>query len=68
MIKPEPQSNYEAKFKQFIEMCESTKNSDTDLVVISAPEVLGDNYEELTESLRRLAEAELSLKILPSKS
>jgi hypothetical protein len=33
-------------------------------VVIPHPQVLGDNYEEIIESLARLAEAKLSLQIV----
>ncbi len=60
-----PISSYETKFQSFIQMCSKAKASGVDTVVIHHPEVLGDNYTEIVESLNRLAAADLSLKILP---
>jgi hypothetical protein len=34
-------------------------------VLVHHPEVLGDNYEEIVESLNRLADAQVSLAIIP---
>lgn len=58
-------SEYEEKFAEFIRMCDGTKKSGADAVIIYHPEVLGDNYEEMVESLNRLSDAELKLLILP---
>ena len=51
---------YEKKFAQFIKLCES--QTDT-VVIVESPETIGDNYEEMCESLRRLARKRLSLAI-----
>lgn len=56
---------YEAKFKSFLEKCAKTKAEGADAVVIHHPEVLGDNYSELVESLNRLSAAGLKLVIIP---
>lgn len=44
-------------------MCEDAKKSGTQTVLVAHPSVIGDNYEEITESLSRLAKAGLSLSI-----
>jgi dihydrodipicolinate synthase/N-acetylneuraminate lyase len=56
---------YEVKFKQFIRMCAEAKAAGVDHVVIAAPWVLGDTYEELVESLNRLSDEGLKLVIVP---
>ena len=58
-------SNYEAKFADFLRMCADAKKKRIDVVMVHSPEVLGDDYAELVESLNRLSEASLSLRILP---
>ncbi len=57
--------SYETKFKNLIEMCAQAKAQGIDVVVVHHPEVLGDNYAEIVESLNRLAAAELKLLIVP---
>ena len=47
-------SDYNAKFAAFIE---GVKASDAEAVIVAYPEVLGDNYQEIVESLRRIAAA-----------
>ena len=42
---------YETKFAGFLEMCAAAKKGKLDVVLIHHPEVLGDNYEEIVESL-----------------
>ena len=59
----DPSSNYDEKFASFIEMIEQAKKENAQMVVIANPQVLGDSYEELIESLSRLAEAGLGLQI-----
>lgn len=59
--------SYERKFADFIEMCATAKRQNIDTVVVSHPSVLGDTYEELIESLSRLAEVGLGLKIAGRK-
>lgn len=63
-------TGYERKFANFIAMCEKTKTDHVDVVIVAAPWVIGDDYEEVMESLSRLAEAGLTLAIakpLPEK-
>lgn len=47
-------SDYEKKFADFTRMLAETKE---EAVLIHHPEVLGDDYEEIVESLNRLADA-----------
>lgn len=54
---------YETKFADFIKLCADTKAKGIREVVVAYPWVLGDDYEELIESLSRLADAGLSLHI-----
>ena len=54
----------EAKFKEFNRLL---REAEVDLLVIDSPEVLGDNYEELIENLRRLSSSGLHLSIVPPK-
>ena len=64
MIQPNDNSeNYEKKFASFIEMCKKAKQDNIPKVVIAHPQILGDNYGEVIESLARLAEAKLLLHI-----
>jgi len=54
---------YEKKFADFIKLCADSKKQGIPEIVVGYPWVLGDNYEELVESLSRLADAGLSLHI-----
>jgi hypothetical protein len=56
--------HYEEKFADFIKLCDE---SPEELIVVHHPGVLGDNYEEIVESLNRLADAEKHLAIVPQK-
>ena len=58
-----PPLDYEKKFASFIEMCAKAKQDDVPHIIITHTQVLGDTYEEIIESLSRLAEAELALHI-----
>lgn len=62
MRKATPQG-YEAKFAGFIRACEMAKADNIPHVLVAWPKVLGDNYEELIESLWRLSDAGLALLI-----
>jgi hypothetical protein len=55
---------YPKKFADFIKLCADTKAKGINEVVVGYPWGLGDNYEELIESLSRLADAGLSLHIV----
>lgn len=54
---------YEKKFSDFIEMCEKVRQDNIPQIIIHHPSVLGDTYEEVIESLSRLADAGLTLCI-----
>ena len=57
--------NYKEKFSQFVEMLRIAKEEKEAMgVLIYEPEVLGDTYDEIVESLNHLSEAELALRIL----
>lgn len=58
-------SNYDVKFADFLKLCADAKKKHVDVVVVHHPDVLGDDYGELVESLNRLSDANLSLRILP---
>ena len=58
-----PPPDYEKKFADFIETCRKAKQDNIPNVIIAQPRILGDTYEEIIESLSRLAEAKLSLYI-----
>jgi hypothetical protein len=55
---------YEQKFANFIRLLAETKE---EAVMIHHPEVLGDDYAEIVESLNRLADSEKMLRILPRR-
>lgn len=56
---------YERKFADFIKMLAETID---ETIVVHHPEVLGDNYEELVESLNRMADAGKKLIVVPRKT
>lgn len=60
-------ANYEKKFADFIRLCAEAKANGINEVVVAYPWVLGDNYEEIIESLSRLTDAGLTLRITASK-
>jgi len=60
-------ANYEKKFADFIQLCAEAKANGINEVVVAYPWVLGDNYEEIIESLSRLTDAGLTLRVTASK-
>ena len=56
-------SHDKAKFEGFDKMIEDCKNGKIDIVVIAYPWVLGDDYEEIIESLSCIADAGVQLAI-----
>ena len=60
-------SGYEKKFADFIRLCSEAKAQGLTQVVVAFPWVLGDTYEEVIESLSRLADAWLLLHIVARK-
>ena len=59
-----PASSHQQKFAGFIRLLAETPE---EVVLISHPQVIGDNYEEIVESLNRLADAGKHLTIVPRK-
>ncbi len=56
-------AGYEQKFENFIKMCAKAKAEGVSEVLIARPWVIGDTYDEVIESLSRLADAGLALHI-----
>jgi hypothetical protein len=56
--------DYEQKFANFIKLC--TTAFETKNLIIAEPWVLGDTYDEVMESLSRIADANLVLHIVQS--
>ena len=54
---------YEQKFADFIRMCAELRRNRVTEVVVASPKALGDTYDEVIESLSRLADAGLTLHI-----
>ena len=50
-----------------LRLCAQAKTSGTKEVIVAFPWVLGDNYEEVIESLSRLADAGLTLHVVARK-
>ncbi len=57
-------SEYENKFADFIRLCAEAKAKGATQVIVAFPWALGDTYEELIESLGRLADAGLLLQVV----
>jgi hypothetical protein len=55
---------YESKYAEFIQLCAKARSDNVEHVVIATPWVLGDTYDEIIESLSRLAEAGLALQVV----
>ena len=58
---------YEEKFSGLLRMCEEAKKGEFEIVVAVKPEILGDDYEELVDNLRRCAKAGLLVAIAEKK-
>lgn len=58
---------YVKKFERLIRICNKARKSRTDTILVAGPEVLGDTYGELLESLRHIARAKLVLSVLPDE-
>jgi hypothetical protein len=54
-------TGYGKKFENFIKLCAKAKADGVSEVLVAAPWVIGDTYEEVIESLGRLADAGLAL-------
>lgn len=62
------QSTYEKKYSAFLRRIREAKKNGITLFVIAEPKELGETYDEMVESLNRLAEADLNLAILPREA
>jgi hypothetical protein len=60
-------AKYEKKFADFIKLCSKAKAEGISQVTIAYPWVLGETYDDLVESLSRLADAGLLLNIAARK-
>ena len=58
--------SYEQKFAGLVELCHKLKCDD--VVTIATPHALGDSYDEIIESLNRIADTEAMLLIVPRAS
>jgi len=56
---------YEEKFQDFIKLLAEARRQGAQTIVVERPEVLGDTYEEIIESLNRVAAAGLTLTVVP---
>lgn len=57
-------SAYEIKFAGLIVCLREAVEDHTPVLIVSHPEVLGDDYAEIVESLSRIAAAGLALRIV----
>jgi hypothetical protein len=57
---------YEQKFRGLLAAIAEAKSQDAECLVVASPGALGDDYDEIVESLNRIAAAELSLRIVPA--
>jgi hypothetical protein len=53
---------YKRKFAEFIKACDHAKRSGA-AIAVHNPQALGDNYEELVESLSQIAERKIGLLV-----
>ncbi len=53
---------YEKKFANFIQLLATTPE---EVVIIHHPQVLGDTFDELVESLNRIADSGKKLGVMP---
>ena len=58
-------ANYNKKFANFMRMLSEVSETEADVVVIHHPQVIGDTYGEIIESLNRISDANISLRIVP---
>ncbi|MGO8696263.1 MAG: hypothetical protein ACLQVY_00885 [Limisphaerales bacterium] len=57
-------TGYEEKFEHFIKLCAKAKADGVSEVIVAVPWVIGDTYDEIVESIGRLADAGLALRCL----
>ena len=57
---------YEQKFSGLIAAIASAKTEGADVLTVTSAETLGDDYEELIESLKSIARAGIALGFTPA--
>jgi hypothetical protein len=55
-------AGYEQKFEHFISLLAKGKADNVPEMLVAAPWVIGDTYDEMIESLGRLADAGIALR------
>lgn len=58
-------SKYEKKYNDLLQRIQEAKKNGITLFVVREPQELGETYDDVMESLNRLADADLNLAILP---
>ena len=58
---------YATKFAGFVRAVAKAKESGCDMIIIAEPWVIGDTYEEITESLSHLAGSDVGLCIVSAR-
>ncbi|HEV7302408.1 MAG TPA: hypothetical protein VGN72_23920 [Tepidisphaeraceae bacterium] len=56
------------KFAELDRLCRGTPRNKVDAIIVAAPQVLGDTYEELIQNLNKVAQADLALIIVPQRT
>ncbi|MGA2257636.1 MAG: hypothetical protein ABSG53_23485 [Thermoguttaceae bacterium] len=59
---------YEEKFSGLLRIWEEARKGEIEIILVAKPEILGDDYEELIENLRRCAKAGLLVAIAEKKA
>lgn len=57
-----------SNYKKFVKRMQEAKENGVTLIVIKEPEELGATYEEVVESLNKLADMDFNLAILPKEA
>jgi hypothetical protein len=60
-------AKYEEKFAGLIRLCNKAKSEGVDRIIIAWPDILGDTYDEVIESLSRIADAGMMVCIAGRK-
>ena len=58
---------YQEKFAGLLKAIKEARSTKAETLVIAFPEALGDDYNEIIESMNRISDAGLSITIVPRK-
>lgn len=61
-------NQYEKKYRALLQRIHDAQANGITLFVVQKPEELGETYQDLIETLNRLADADLNLAILPREA